>query len=131
MLFLILFIIYFLYLKIKLFPEGLRNPVLILRALKLSESSQKLLNLSVLRGMGRISFSFYILHEPLLHMIGYRTVLFVWRVLGSSTALTYQLGIIIAFAITLVISVWFADIFHRMVDTPCAKFTRNFDLWCR
>jgi len=71
--------------------------------------------------LGRRSFSIYILHEPLLHVFGFRAVDILWRLTGKHTSLGYNCGVACAMILTLPILLWAADVFQRIIDEPWGR----------
>lgn len=71
--------------------------------------------------LGKLSFCLYIVHEPLIHIMGLRTVEFMWRLTGNDTSTTYLLGITGAFLMTTFVLFWLADLVYCWVDKPSAK----------
>jgi peptidoglycan/LPS O-acetylase OafA/YrhL len=66
--------------------------------------------------LGRISFSLYLVHGPILHIIGYMFPHMIWHFIGSSTTARYAFGLIASWGINLAIVLWAADIYAREVD---------------
>ncbi|KIM96588.1 hypothetical protein OIDMADRAFT_170325 [Oidiodendron maius Zn] len=96
-----------------------------------SKTAQGLFNYSFPQYLGDISFSLYIVHEPLLHVLGYRMVNFAWRITGKEQVLQYQLGFFMALLLMSPILLLTADIFHRIVDEPCADLGRWLETKCK
>lgn len=84
-------------------------------------SLQWLLNTPIAQYFGKISFSMYIIHEPFLHVFGFFTVPFFWSITGNGTYLQYQLGLVLGMGTTMVLLVWFADLFCRHVEDSCER----------
>lgn len=74
--------------------------------------------------MGKISFPLYIVHGPIIHLLGYRLMPFIWSIVGEETLLQYEFGVLLALIILTVVVVWVADIVMRTVDTPSVRFGR-------
>ncbi len=72
--------------------------------------------------LGRISFALYIVHEPLVQVLGWPLVPLMWHLTGQATRLQYQLGFCLAFLILVPVVVWVADIFWRLVDIQSMAF---------
>lgn len=76
----------------------------------------RLFSSSVPQYLGRISYSLYILHGPLLHLFGYRVFLAVWKGMGSDTRTSFFFGGLISYLIVLFVVIWIADLFCRGID---------------
>ncbi|KAF4964428.1 hypothetical protein FSARC_7614 [Fusarium sarcochroum] len=76
----------------------------------------------VLLYLGRISFAVYITHLPLLGVVGWRLVAFIWTLTGRATYVKEVGGVFIAFIILLALQIWVADLFCRFVDEPCTRW---------
>ena len=74
--------------------------------------------------LGKISFAVYIVHGPILHSIGLVAMTASWRYIGRETTTQNCLGFLVAAAVVLPTVFWAADIFWRLVDVPCTKFSR-------
>ena len=80
--------------------------------------------------MGRIMFSFYLVHGPIMHTVGYGIPLVVWRVIGSDSQWNYVGGLIIGMSLTFLAVAWTANIFAREVDARCVNFIRWLEKVC-
>jgi peptidoglycan/LPS O-acetylase OafA/YrhL len=74
--------------------------------------------------LGKISFAVYIVHGPILHSVGLVAMTASWRYIGRETTTQNCLGFLVAAAVVLPTVFWIADIFWRLVDVPCTKFSR-------
>jgi peptidoglycan/LPS O-acetylase OafA/YrhL len=74
--------------------------VLLVWSLICSKTAQKPLNWSFPQYLGEISYSLYIVHEPLLHVLGYGIVNVAWNVTGKDTGFQYQLGFSLGLLLT-------------------------------
>lgn len=72
---------------------------------------------------GRISFSMYLIHEPMLHILGYFTVPFFWKFTGTDSVFHYQLGFGLGMIVTGVVLIWLSDLFKTAVEDTCERFT--------
>lgn len=79
---------------------------------------------------GSISFSLYLVHGPLLHLLGYSLVPALWGLTGQATDIQNQCGILLGLLILTPIVLWVADVFWRFVDTPCAQITVQVERYC-
>ncbi|KAI9042632.1 acyltransferase family protein [Aspergillus affinis] len=113
----------------KTYPEPHRFPqtlgaILIVFSINHSKDIQKLLTHPLSQYLGKISFSFYIVHGPILHSLGYSLMPNIWALVGKETNFQYCLGFFIGWFICLPLSLWAGDIFWRAVDVPSVKFAR-------
>lgn len=74
--------------------------------------------------LGRISFSLYIVHEPLLRAFGWALVPRIRRLTGEESQTQAALGYSLALLIVLGAIIWISDLFWRIVDRPSIKFAR-------
>jgi peptidoglycan/LPS O-acetylase OafA/YrhL len=70
--------------------------ILLTRGLMFSRAAQNPFNWSFPQYLGELSFSLYIVHEPLLHILGYGIVNRAWDITGKETNFQYQLGFFLA-----------------------------------
>lgn len=101
--------------------------VLLIFCLGHSEPAQWFFTTSFTRYLGKLSFSLYLVHEPLLQVFGFRVVEIVWRLTGNQNEFNYTLGLAVSFIITAPILLWTADIFSRWVDEPCGDIARSIE----
>lgn len=80
---------------------------------------------SVPQYLGRISYSLYILHGPLLHLFGYRVFLAVWKVTGSDTGTRFFFGGLISYLVVIFVVIWIADLFCRGIDERSISFAHR------
>jgi peptidoglycan/LPS O-acetylase OafA/YrhL len=81
--------------------------------------------------LGKLSFSLYVVHEPLLHVLGFRTVELSWRLTGKNTPASRHLGIATGFVMTTIVLLWLADLFYHWVDKSSAKMAQWIEKICR
>jgi peptidoglycan/LPS O-acetylase OafA/YrhL len=91
---------------------------------------QKIFTNSPVQYLGRISFSLYIMHGPVTHSIGYAVMDLFYGSFGWETALSKAGGFGAAGLITLMVTIWSADMFMRAVDTPSVKFAKWLEERC-
>jgi peptidoglycan/LPS O-acetylase OafA/YrhL len=77
--------------------------------------------------LGQISFALYLVHGPIIHMLGFWLVPRCWDWTGKDTMMGKETGFIIAFVIVTAITVWAADIFWRFVDVRCVSLAKWFE----
>ncbi|MCJ1300454.1 hypothetical protein MMC08_003251 [Hypocenomyce scalaris] len=80
--------------------------------------------------LGRISFSLYLVHGPILHMGGYLIPGVVWTVVGQGWMAGYVGGLVVGWAANLGLALWAADVFDREVDRRCVRFARWVEELC-
>ena len=91
---------------------------------------QGIFNWSPLRYLGKISFSLYLVHGPLLHLFGYWFVSAFLGWTGKSSTSQYQSGVLLALVFLTPIVLWVADVFWQLVDRPCGNWVRRVESWC-
>lgn len=48
----------------------------------------------------------------------------IWNYTGTETRFDYELGFFYSAVLIIIVVIWTADIFWRVVDTNCVKFAR-------
>lgn len=86
-------------------------------------SWQSFYNCDVVQYLGKISYALYLVHGPVLHVVGYHIEAFVWSFTGLEGA-WYNAGFIIAALFIIPFTIWAADVFWRAVDIPTVKFAK-------
>ncbi|CAF9907789.1 hypothetical protein IMSHALPRED_006494 [Imshaugia aleurites] len=86
-----------------------------------------ILNSSATQYFGRISFSLYVVHGPLLHIVGYRLFTLASSLAERDSLLAYSAGLCIAYGIFFALVVWTADVFWRVVDVRSVRFARSLE----
>lgn len=81
--------------------------------------------------LGKLSFCLYVVHEPLLHVLGFRTVEHAWRLTGNDTPLRRDLGIAGAFFMTTLVLLWLSDLLYYWIDKPTAKMVLWVERVCK
>ncbi|KAK6001130.1 hypothetical protein QM012_003213 [Aureobasidium pullulans] len=76
---------------------------------------------------GKISFSLYLVHGSIIHTLGYGLLQSLWSVLGEDRKETCF--VLMATCVT-VVTIWWADVFMRLVDVPSVKFARWLEEKC-
>ncbi|KAH8601694.1 acyltransferase 3 [Bisporella sp. PMI_857] len=95
------------------------SALLLIYTLGRSPSLQKLFLTSFAQYLGKISFSIYLVHGPMLQTFGYALVPYAWKYTGKSTAAQYQSGFALAFLVMAPLVIYVADLFRRVVERPC------------
>ncbi|KAK8080153.1 acyltransferase [Apiospora hydei] len=83
---------------------------------------QRLFTTPLARYLGRISYSLYLVHVPILHGLGFWAGKFFLEITGSETDSGYVLGVAAAVAVVWVVTIWAADLGWRYVDAPAVRF---------
>ena len=73
--------------------------------------------------LGKISFSFYLIH--LIFICSFSSFLFVWL----ANYLPYNLNFLVTFAVTVPLLFILANLFYRFVDRPAIDFSRRLAGW--
>ncbi|KAI0514736.1 acyltransferase family-domain-containing protein [Xylaria bambusicola] len=89
---------------------------------------QWLLNSSIPQYLGRISYSLYIIHGPMIHTAGYALFPQLWTITGREETWRYVLGFATAYIVFIALIVWLADVFCRAIDEPCVRLARRIEL---
>ncbi|KAK8051589.1 hypothetical protein PG993_002974 [Apiospora rasikravindrae] len=96
--------------------------VALIFALDRSPLLQRLFTTPFARYLGRISYSLYLVHVPILHGLGYWAGKFFLETTGSETDSGYVLGVTAAAVVVWVVTIWAADLGWRYVDAPAVRF---------
>jgi peptidoglycan/LPS O-acetylase OafA/YrhL len=86
------------------------TPVFVVAMREPTWGPMRLLNLRPIRYMGLLSYSLYLLHQIVLHVLGYR-----FQTMGVLTRGLLALGI----------SLVLAQLVHRFIEKPCARLRRR------
>lgn len=105
------------------FPQSL-GAFMLVHAITNCTAIQRLFTAPISQYLGRISYAFYIVHGPILHGLGFALMPRLWAVTGRETNLQFCAGAAVGWSVCLVLSLWLADLFWRVVDVPCVSFTR-------
>jgi len=104
--------------------------ILLVCATENAKFLQRIFDNGPVQYMGKISFALYLMHGPVTHTIGYGTIDILWRWIGRDTLFRKELAFGIMAVIDISCTVWAADIFWRLVDTPIVNFAKWFeDKW--
>ncbi|KAI1119430.1 acyltransferase family-domain-containing protein [Nemania sp. NC0429] len=74
--------------------------------------------------LGRISYSLYLVHGPLMHTVGYALFPLFWRITGVEETWRYVVGFAAAYFVFITITIWTADLVCRTIDEPCVKLAK-------
>ncbi|KAK4455389.1 acyltransferase family-domain-containing protein [Podospora aff. communis PSN243] len=86
-----------------------------------------LLNARLPQYLGRISYSLYIVHGPLIHTLGYAVFPLFWSITGREETWRYVVGFAAAYVVLVGTVVLVADVFWRAVDMPCVRLGKRFE----
>lgn len=93
-------------------------------------SLQRLFMHPAIRSLGKISFSLYLVHGPILHLRGWSIVPALLARTGKDTETQYQLGIVLSLLVLTPVVLWVADIFQRTVERACSKAVSVLESYC-
>ena len=88
-----------------------------------------LLNTRVIQYFGRLSYSIYLVHGPLVHILGYRLFDYMLTLNGSKTISGHTGLFLVTYTIFFAVIVCNSDIFCRVVDEPSIRFARQAKKW--
>ncbi|KAF2094450.1 hypothetical protein NA57DRAFT_46599 [Rhizodiscina lignyota] len=74
--------------------------------------------------LGKLSYAIYLVHGPVVHMLGFWLVPWCWSLTGKETMWDKEFGFMIAFIIVTIVVLRVADWFWRYVDAKCVLFAR-------
>ena len=114
----------------KRFPHTL-GALLITFCTTRSVALQRVFNTPFAQYLGKTSYALYIVHGPLIHIVGYSVTPNVWRyITGMETAFQWWLGLGIGSAILGICVAVAADWFWRVVDVWSVAMSRRVEGWC-
>jgi peptidoglycan/LPS O-acetylase OafA/YrhL len=85
---------------------------------------QKPFNSPLIQYLGKISYALYLMHGPVMHVVGYVFQEVAWNITGYDSRSAYIFGFILGAIVNIPLVIWAADVFWRFVDTPSVKFAR-------
>jgi peptidoglycan/LPS O-acetylase OafA/YrhL len=118
---------------VSMIPDHIGNPkrywpgwgaILLVWSTSCYKPLQRLFDNKLSQYLGKISFSLYIVHGAVTHVIGYPLMNILDGAVGRDNALNKAVGFGVGSAATLFFTVWFADLFTRAVDEPSVNFAR-------
>ena len=74
--------------------------------------------------LGRISYALYLVHGPVVHMLGFWLVPWFWGIFGKKTTVERETGFACAFVIVTLIVLYVSDLFWRGVDKRCVQLAK-------
>lgn len=80
--------------------------------------------------MGKISYSFYIVHGPMNHMVGYYVTGRIWDVMGKESTAQFCTGLFLGSMVLAICVFWTADLFWRVVDCNAVKASKMVEELC-
>jgi peptidoglycan/LPS O-acetylase OafA/YrhL len=80
--------------------------------------------------LGHISYSLYVVHGPLIHIVGFSVTPWIWINVTGMEGSWYWLGLSMGTAVLGVSVAVAADLFHRLVDVRAVKLGRWFEDVC-
>ncbi|OAX78978.1 hypothetical protein ACJ72_06712 [Emergomyces africanus] len=80
--------------------------------------------------LGNLSFSLYLTHTIMMKFLLYPLMPWLYVTFGYQTTFQYGLTFTIAGTLTVLSSLWFAEVFQRYVEEPSAQFTKWLDTQC-
>ena len=88
-------------------------------------------NSSFAQYLGRISYSLYIVHGPLNHIIGYAVTPTIWQQLtGNETNWQWSLGLVMGTSILLPCVIVCAELYWRLIERWSINVSRRLEAWC-
>ncbi|KAH7133225.1 acyltransferase family-domain-containing protein [Dactylonectria estremocensis] len=84
---------------------------------------QRFFNTAPIQYLGKISYSLYLVHGPVMRTLGYHLHTLAWDITGTE-GLWYNAGFVLGVCLSLPFIIAFADIFWRAIDIPTVKFAR-------
>jgi peptidoglycan/LPS O-acetylase OafA/YrhL len=81
--------------------------------------------------LGQISFALYVVHGPLIHVVGFTVTPTIWaRVTGLETLTEWLLGFALGSFVLVVCVLLLADLFWRTVEVWSINAARKVEDWC-
>jgi peptidoglycan/LPS O-acetylase OafA/YrhL len=113
--------------------------VLVVYAIGQSPRLQRPLNSAPMQYLGRISFSLYLVHQSLYHLVRDPVRNFLWYIAtreaypGTEAASEYTVPFafawLVGFVIMSALNVYVADLYTRFVDERCVQIAKKIDRW--
>lgn len=83
---------------------------------------QKVFTMRIPQYLGKISFSLYLVHGPVLYTLGWHLLKWCTTWSKDETNAQYGLGVCLAACAFLPVVIWIADFVTRRIDTPAVRF---------
>ncbi|KAH7165213.1 acyltransferase family-domain-containing protein [Dactylonectria macrodidyma] len=100
--------------------------VIFLLAAGYSTFWQRFFNSGFIQYLGKISYSLYLVHGPVMRIFGFHLMTLAWNITGVQGK-WYDAGFALGMMLSLPVVITFADMFWRGVDIPSVKFARWFE----
>jgi peptidoglycan/LPS O-acetylase OafA/YrhL len=104
--------------------------ILLVLATNHSKTLQRPFNTAFVQYFGKISYAIYLVHGPVLHVVGYTIEPWAWSITGHETKGQYIAGFILGSILVVPATVWAADLFWRAFDAPTVRFARWLENKC-
>lgn len=85
---------------------------------------QKIFTTRLVQYLGRISFSMYLVHFQLWMAVAEPILIQTYQLTDTETILQYFSGFAMGYVVYLVLVIWVADLFTRVVDEKCVKLSK-------
>ncbi|KAI1112177.1 acyltransferase family-domain-containing protein [Nemania sp. NC0429] len=89
-----------------------------------SRGWQRVFETAAVQYLGHLSYAVYLMHGPVMHVLGYPVQRWAWGVTGIEDPAAYKKGVVLAAAINIPLVIWAADVFWRAVDIPSVRFAK-------
>ncbi|KIW73898.1 hypothetical protein PV04_01978 [Phialophora macrospora] len=108
--------------------------LLLARADPVTSKWRRILNSDIAQYLGKISFALYLVHGPILHAVGYMIPHRIWWSMGTKMVdtgdYTWAATIVVGWSISLMLSLWAADVWTREVESRCVKSVKKLEDLC-
>lgn len=101
--------------------------VLVIWSITRSQVLQVAFNLQVVQYLGKISFSMYLVHVPIVSSFGWWSVYSLLTVIDPQSQAAYQALVWTSGVVYLAFVIWIADIFWRFVDGPSIRLAKYWE----
>ncbi|KAI0202054.1 acyltransferase family-domain-containing protein [Astrocystis sublimbata] len=88
-----------------------------------SRGWQRFFELPVVQYLGHLSYAIYLMHGPVVHVLGFPVQRWAWGITGTEGE-QFKRGVALAAMINIPLVIWAADIFWRAVDVPTVRFAK-------
>ncbi|KAH6879396.1 acyltransferase 3 [Thelonectria olida] len=115
--------------------------VLLVYAIGKSPHLQRPLNSTPIQYLGKISFSLYLVHQSIYHLVRDPVRDFLWYVAtreqypgtpeASKHTIPFAFSWIVGYVIMTAINLYTAHLYTRFIDEPCVELAKKFDRWIK